>query len=295
MDSRINHLRMIVGIIAILVILYSACTTLVREGQAVLLINLGKSSGVLMEPGLHMKWPWPLENAVSIDLRRRSVQTKNTEMLTKDKKNVVLLSYIIWSVEEPLRFYQAIGELEAADDKLDGLVTNAKIGVLGKYELSALASTDPATIKIAQIEQELLTLTKDIASEKYGITIHSIGFSRLSLPKENIKSVFKQMRAERKKFAVEFQVDGERKAGKIRSDTDLEVSQIEAQTAQEVAQIRGDAEAEAARIYAAAHSKDPNLYKFIRSLETIDEVIGARTTIILRTDSEPFQLLADPQ
>ena len=167
--------------------------------------------------------------------------------------------------------------------------------MLGKYELSALASTDPATIKIAEIEEELLMLTKDIASDKYGVAIHSIGFSRLSLPKENIKSVFKQMRAERKKFAVEFQVDGERKAGKIRSDTDLEVSKIEAETAKEVAQIRGDAEAEAARIYAAAHSKDPELYKFIRSLETIDEVIGARTTIILRTDSEPFQLLADPK
>ena len=295
MDPRINRLRMSVGIIAILAIIYAACTTVVRDGQAVLVINLGKSSSVLVDSGLHWKFPWPIEKTVEIDMRRRTMQTQHTEMLTKDKKNVVLLSHVIWSVNDPLRFYQAIGSIDSADDKLSGLVTNAKIGVLGKYDLSALASTDPETIKIEEIEKELLVLTQDIALEKYGIDIQSIGFSRLSLPKENIKSVFKQMRAERKKYAVEFQVDGEKEAGKIRSDTDLTVSQKQAETIKEVAKIRGDAEAKAARIYAAAHSKDPELYKFIRSLETIDEVIGARSTIILRTDSEPFQLLADPK
>jgi len=294
-DPRINRLRMSVGIIAVLAIIYAACATVVRAGEAALVINLGKSSRVLTEPGLHWKLPWPIDKKVVIDMRKRAMQTQHTEMLTKEGKNVVLLSYVVWSVENPLHFYQAVGEIENADDMLNGLVINAKMGVLGKYDLSALASTDPATIKIAEIEQELLELTKGLASEKYGIKIHNIGFSRLSLPEENIKAVFKQMRAERRKYAVQFQVDGEKTAGKIRADTDLKVSQIEAETTEEVARIKGDAEAEAARIYSAAHSKDPELYEFVRSLETIDEVIGARSTIILRTDAEPFQLLVNPK
>ena len=294
-DHRINQLRMFVGAIAIFSILYAACATLVKEGEALLVINLGQSSRVLEDPGLHWKIPWPIERTARIDMRRRSLQTKHTEMLTRDKKNVVLLSYVVWSVEDPLRFYQAIEDMDLADDKINGLVTNAKIGVLGKHDLSALASTDPATIKIEEIEKELLDLTQEVASQKYGIEIHSIGFSRLSLPKENIKAVFKQMRAERRQYAVEFQADGEKKAGHIRSETDLRVSEIRARTTEEVATIRGQAEADAARIYAKAHSKDPDFYRFIRSLETIDEVIGARSTIILRTDSEPFKLLANPE
>jgi modulator of FtsH protease HflC len=294
-DPRINRLRMITGIVAMLAIVYAACTTIVRSGEAVLVINFGKSSRVLMDSGLHWKLPWPLENTVAVDMRRRSMQTQHTEMLTKDKKNVVLLSYVVWSVAEPLRFYQSVGDVLNADEKLDGLVTNAKIGVLGKYELSALASTDPSTIQIAAIEKELLAQTQSVSLEKYGITIHKIGFSRLSLPKENIKSVFKQMRAERKKYAVEFQVQGEKEAGKIRSDTDFKVSEIRAETTKKVATIKGDAEARAASIYAAAHSQDAELYQFVRSLDTLDEIIGARSTIILRTDSEPFRLLANPK
>lgn len=228
-------------------------------------------------------------------MRSRIFETQHTEMLTKDKKNVVLLSFVLWKVQDPLKFYQAIGGITQADEKINGLVTNAKIGVLGKYELSALASTDPQTLKVDQIEKELREATQEIAQREYGITIEHIGLSRLSLPKENIKSVFQQMRAERKKFAVQFRSEGDKEAGKIRSQTDLEVAEIQAQSTEEVAKIKGEAEAEAAKIYANAHSKDPNLYRFIRSLETMDEVIGARSSIILRTDAEPFNLLVEEQ
>lgn len=294
-NNNINVLRMFVGFTAIVVMIYSACSVIVQETEDVLIVRLGKPARVLTEAGLHFQLPWPIEKPIAIDMRKRSFETQHTEMLTKDKKNVVLLSFVLWSVEDPLLFYQAIGSVASADQKLNSLVTNAKIGVLGKYELSALASTNPEDLKVTQIEEELLSSTKEIASQKYGISIHHIGLSRLSLPKENIKSVFQQMRAERKKYAVQFRSEGEKEAGRIRSETDLKVAEITALSNEEVAKIRGEAEAEAARIYSEAHSKDPELYRFIRSLETMDQVIGARSSIILRTDSEPFELLATPK
>lgn len=284
---------MIVGAVAIFVMLYSSCTVIVKETQSVLVVRLGKPARVLERSGLHFRLPFPLEEPVAIDMRTRTFETQHTEMLTKDKKNVVLLSFVLWRVKEPLKFYQAIGGIAQADQKINGLVTNAKIGVLGKYELSALASTDIQQLKVDQIEKDLLEATQEIAQKEYGIQIEHIGLSRLSLPKENIKSVFQQMRAERKKFAVQFRSEGDKEAGKIRSQTDLEVAEIQAQSTEEVAKIKGEAEAEAARIYASAHAKDPNLYRFIRSLETMDQVIGARSSIILRTDAEPFNLLVE--
>ena len=89
-----------------------------------------------------------------------------------------------------MRFYQSVGSVSSAEEKLDGLVTNAKIGILGQYDLSALASTNPETLKVAEIESELLSQVAPLAEEKYGVQIHVIGFSRLSLPKANVSSVF---------------------------------------------------------------------------------------------------------
>ena len=50
-----------------------------------------------------------------------------------------------------------------------------------------LVSTKAEELQIDVIEQELLERCTTIAYEKYGIELHAIGLSRLSLPKQNIK------------------------------------------------------------------------------------------------------------
>lgn len=292
-ENTHRKLRITVAIVAIIAMVYASVTTIVFTQYASIVLRLGKPDRVLAEPGLHFRLPWPMEQITQVDMRKKLFQTQHTEMLTKDKKNVILVSFVIWKVQEPLLFFQSIGNIEQADGKLNGLITNATIGVLGKYDLSALASTDASLLQVQEIEAELLEQTKELAQTQYGIQLEHIGFSRLSLPKENIGAVFQQMRAERKKYAVEFRAKGEQEAGKIRSDTDLEISEITAKTTEEVAKIRGQAEAEAAEIYANAHKQDPELYDFIRSLETLDKVIGNKSTVILRTDAEPFDILVD--
>ncbi len=287
------RLRIVMVCLALLAIGYRATTTVVQQGSATIVVRLGDPVRVLEEPGMYFKGPWPFELVEKIDVRRRTFETQHTEMLTKDKKNVVLVSFVIWSVADPLKFFQSIGTIDGADEKLNGLVTNAKIGVLGRYDLSSLASTDPEALQTTLIEEELLQQTTHLALQQYGVEIQHIGFSRHSLPKENISAVFQQMRAERKKFAVEFRAQGEEVSTGIRSTTDTEVAMIQARMTEEVAKIRGEAEAESARIYAEAHSKDPDLYRFIRSLETLDEVIGPKSTLILRTDAAPFDVLVE--
>jgi membrane protease subunit HflC len=200
---------------------------------------------------------------------------------------------VVWRVAEPLRFYQSLGSVEGADAKLDGLVTNAKISVLGGYDLSSLVSTDPEDLQVEEIEARILAEVADKAADKYGVTIEEVGFQRLSLPEGNTRYVFEQMRAERKQYAARFRAEGEREAAKIRADTDLEVAQIRAEANEEAARIRGEAEAEAARIYAEAHSLDPEFYRFKRSLESMEKLLGKQSTVVLRTDAAPFDVLED--
>jgi membrane protease subunit HflC len=103
--------------------------------------------------------------------------------------------------------------------------------------------------------------------------------------------VFDQMRAERRQFAAKFDAEGEREASAIRSEADLEAARIRAKAAEEQARIRGKAAAEVAKTYGDAHRLDPELYRFTRSLESIDKLVTGNTSLILRTDSEPFSLL----
>ncbi len=283
--------RKIVGVCAVLIVLLSSSMVLVRERHTALVTRFGELKTVVEEPGLHWKLPWPIDEAHVIDQRSRVFNTRHSEMLTRDRRNVILLSYTLWKVADPLRFYQAVGTIEDADEKLNGLVTDAKTGVLGNYDMSAFVSTNPDELKTSQIEADVLASAKVTALEKYGIELEEFGFKRVSLPEENIPAVFAQMRAERQQHAARFRAEGERDAKVIREDTDVEVAKILAEASEQEKRIRGEAESEAARIYAESHAIDPDLYRFLRYLDSLEVTLGEGAEIILRTDREPFHLL----
>ncbi len=283
--------RMVVGVLAVLVIALSSTAFTVREEHTALVTRFGKLVETVEEPGLHWKLPWPIDRAIDVDGRTRLFNTRHSETLTGDKKNVILLSYAVWRVADPELFYKAVGTIEEADRKLDGVVTNAKIGVLGRYDLAALVSTTPEDLKGDQIEAEILAAVDEAAREKYGIEIRKVGFKRLSLPEENIEAVFGQMRAERRKVADGLRAQGESEAAKVRSETDVETAEIKAEAREEAARLRGEAEAEAASIYAAAHGAEPGLFAFLRKLESLEAILGPDAAVILRTDQAPFDVL----
>jgi membrane protease subunit HflC len=284
-------LRASVGTLALGAIVFYATAVIVREGEAALVTRFGRPLRVAAEPGLHWKLPWPIDQALVLDMRRRVYETGHTEMLTRDKKNIIARTFVVWRIGDPLAFTQAIGASGGAETRLDGLLTNAAIGTLGSHDLSALVSTTPGDLQVDRIESELLASTAPVALESYGVRIEQIRLERISLPEENVKAVFEQMRAERNQFAAKFQAEGEREASAIRAEADLEAARIRAKGEEEEARIRGQSAADVAKTYADAHRVNPDLYRFTRSLESLDKLVTGNTTLILRTDSEPFSLL----
>jgi modulator of FtsH protease HflC len=286
-----RRLRAVVGSLALVSIFAYATGVVVREGQAVLITRFGRPLRTATSPGLHWKLPWPIDQALSLDMRRRVYETGHTEMLTRDKKNIIARTFVVWRIGDPLAFSEAIGTQGGAEEKLDGLLTNAAIGTLGEHDLSALVSTNPGDLQVDQIESQFLQATAPVALRNYGVTIEQVRLERISLPEENVAAVFAQMRAERRQFAAKFSAEGDKEASRITSETQLEAAKIRAKGAEEQARIRGKAAAEVAKTYADANRVDPQLYQFTRSLESLNKVIGSNTSLILRTDSEPFSLL----
>ena len=288
-------LRAVVGTLALAAIFFSATAVVVKEGQAVLITRFGRPLRAATQAGLHWKLPWPIDSQISLDMRRRVYETGQTEMLTRDKKNIIARTFVVWRIGDPLTFTQAIGNEGAAEGKLDGLMTNAAIGTLGGHDLSALVSTNPSDLQVEQIESELLASTAPMALRNYGVAVEQIRLERLALPEENVTAVFQQMRAERRQFAAKFEAEGQREASKIRSEADLEAARIRAKSVEEQARILGESAAQVAKVYSDAHRTDPELYRFTRSLDSLDKLVTGSTSLILRTDSEPFSLLQNKE
>ena len=224
-------------------------------------------------------------------MRRRVYETGQAEMLTRDKKNIIARTFVVWRVGDALTFSQALGSEGSAEGKLDGLLTNAAIGTLGGHDLSALVSTTPSDLQVDQIESQLLASSAPVALHNYGVAIDQIRLERIALPEENVAAVFDQMRAERQQFAAKYEAEGQQEASKIRSQAQLDAAKITSEGTEEEARIRGESAAQVAKTYADAHRVDPELYRFTRSLDSLDKLVTGNTTLILRTDSEPFSML----
>ena len=235
-------LRGIVGILALAAIAFQASALVVGEGQAVMVTRFGRPLRAATQAGLHWKFPWPIDDASLLDMRRRLYETGQTEMLTRDRKNVIARTFVVWRIGDPLLFSQAVGVQNGADAKLDGLLTNAAIATLGGHDLSALVSTNPSDLQMDQIENELLAATAPMAMRSYGVTIEQIRLERLALPEENVTAVFDQMRAERRQFAAKYEAEGQQEASRIQSEAQLEAARIEAKAAEETARIRGESQ-----------------------------------------------------
>jgi membrane protease subunit HflC len=263
----------------------------VSEGQAAVVTRLGEPVREISEAGPYWKWPWPIEQVHFLDARLKVFNTPFTATFTRDKRGVILLTYVGWRIEKPLLFLQAAGSSEVAERKLDGMVTAAKNFQMGRYDLSALVSTQPGALKAGEIEQAILDDVRGPMLDKFGVRVEQVGFKRIAFPEENVPSVLANMRAERKAEADRLRAEGDREAQGIRDDALVKSEEMLREGRVRAGTIRGQAEKEAAEIYGQAHKLDPDFYAFWRSLEAVKKVLGGKSTLILRTDQGFFDVL----
>lgn len=270
------------------------CYVQVSEGTAVVVTRFGNPTRQLVEPGAYFKLPWPVEDARIVDLRQHVFNTPYTATLTHDRRNVVLSTFVVWNVADPLLFLQSAGSVEAVSAKIDGMVTAAKNTRMGGYDLSALVSTDSSQLQSERIEQQLLEDVRQDASEKFGIQIRQIGINRIAYESSNVAAVLAQMKAERESAAKQLRALGEKDANAIRDDAVVRSEEILRDGRLAAGEIRADAEQKVSEIYAQAHLRDPEFYRFWRSLEALKRSLGSDSTIILRTNEGFMDLLTDP-
>lgn len=263
----------------------------VEETETVIVTLFGKPTRTLLQAGPYLKWP--VESLLRFEKRLLVYDPRPSEFLTKDKKNLVVDSAVCWRIINPNHFLETVGDLSSAEMRLHDIVWATLAAGIGQVELSDLVSIVPGKVKIETLIREVLQTANQQAMGRLGIRIVDVQLKRLNFPEQNKQSVFTRMRAERERIAKEYRAQGEEMAIKIRAKADREKAVILSAAYREAEEIRGEADAKATRIYGRAYSKNPEFYRFLRTLESYRKVLDDKTTIILSSDSEFLKLLTD--
>ena len=138
---------------------------------------------------------------------------------------------------------------------------------------------------------EMLTAAR-INAKQLGIEVVDVRVKRIEFSDEVSESVFNRMRQERARTAAELRAEGAENAEQIRADADRQRTVILAEAYRDAEIVRGQGDAIAAETYANAFQKNPEFYRFYRSMEAYRNSIGAGNDIlVLDTDSEFFRYL----
>jgi membrane protease subunit HflC len=286
-------MKTLLALVAAAVVLAAIATSIVvvDETEHVVITQFGRPVAVISDAGLHAKLPAPIQRVTRVDKRILFSEQQPTELLTSDKKNVVVSTYLSWRIADPLKFLTSLRTREAAEARLAALVQSELGSTLGNLPFSSVVPAPKEGGGLEQVEQRVQKASHDAALRDFGIEVTSFGVTRLGYPAQNLQSVFERMRAERERIARGYRSEGKAAAQKIRAEADRERATALANADSEAARLKGEGEAEAARIYADAYRGHEDFYRFLRTLESYEKVLKDNTTLVLPADSPFLELL----
>jgi membrane protease subunit HflC len=285
-------LRALILTLVVIVLAFAAATSIVivDETEHAVITQFGRPTAVHSDAGLYFKLPAPIQRVTKFDKRVLFTEVRETELLTADKKNVLVAAYISWRIADPLTYLKALRNRDFAEARLTALVDSELGSALGDLPFSDLVPAASDGGGLAKLETSVHEACQRVATRDFGIDLVSLGVTRLNFPPQNLQSVFARMRAERARIARGYRSEGKAEAQKVRAKADRERTEIVAKAEADAARLRGEGEAEAARIYADAYGGHEDFYRFLRTLQSYEKVLGEKTTLVLPADS-PFLAL----
>jgi modulator of FtsH protease HflC len=280
----------LIAIISLVMIVYLV-TFQVRETESGFVTRFGKPVREVTKPGLYSKWPTPIEQVHKFDSRMRVLEAAQlAETTTRGNVPIIVNTYIVWRVAEPLKFLNAVKTESNAENKLRNHINDTQNRVIGQHSFGEFVNSDPAKIQFDKIQEEMLADLKGPVLAEYGIEIKTLGIKQLKVSEDVTKQVFERMKAERQGRTDAITSEGIAIATQIRADANKKRDILLDAAEGRAKEIRGQGDADAARYYQMLDA-DTKLAIFLRNLEALKETLKDRATIVIPTGAEPFNLL----
>ena len=277
---------LIAAFVAFLVL--SSTVFVVDQRKYAIVFALGQIKEVVREPGLHFKLPPPFQNVVYLDNRIMTIETPDAErFITAEKMNILVDSFVKWRIgraeSQPKLYYVTFGGDEnRARDRMSQIVKAALNEEITKRTVGEVISGQRGKV------MEAIRAKVVAESAQIGVEIIDVRLKRVEYVEQINNSVYERMKAERMRVANELRSTGSADSEKIRADADRQRAVILAEAYRDAEEIRGEGDAKASAIYADAFGKNPEFYKFYRSLEAYRATFKNHGDVMVMDSSSDF-------
>ena len=284
-DSAIPKklLGFFVAVVLIIIMLNSIFFT-VQEDRQVVVTRLGKPVRVEREAGLSYRIPF-IDQLTFFDRRLLEYDSNPTEIITQDKKTLVVDNFSRWRIIDPLMFLRTVRDEVGAQARLDDIIYSELRLELGRKDLIDIVANERAKL------MGRVTGASDAKARQYGIEIVDVRLKRTDLPDQNLQAIYGRMQAERQRIAKQYRSQGKERAQVIRAETNRERDVLLADAYEKEQNLKGIGDARSIDINAKAFSQDPDFYAFLKSLQAYRNSLKEKTTLILPAESEFLQYL----
>jgi len=283
----------LVGIlIAVILLVVYNFTFFVDQREKAILLAFGKIDKTGYAPGIQFKLPFPFNEVKKLDGRILTIDQRPVRFLTKEKKHMVVDSFVKWRIVDEAKYFIATsGGREAnAASLIYRMVDDGLRNEFAKRTVQEVIAEDRTKI------MSLLTSNIDTKAVDLGIDIIDVRIKRIDFPEKISQNVYERMRTERERLAREHRSKGEEAATRIRADADAQSRVLVAEAYRDSESTRGEGDALSAEIYAKAYNRDRDFYRFYRSMEAYKKTFANKGDVmLLQPDSEFFKYFKNAQ
>lgn len=276
----------VIAIVVAIGILAYTTIFFVDEREKAIKLQFGKIVETGYTPGFHFKLPYPFNEIKKLDGRILTIDQRPVRFLTKEKKYMVVDSFVKWRIIDEINYYTATsgGREQNAASLIYRMVDDGLRNEFAKRTVQEVIAEDRTQI------MGLLTSNIDEKAKSLGIDIVDVRIKRIDFPEKISQNVYARMRTERERLARETRSKGEEAATRIRADADAQSRVLVAEAYRDSESIRGEGDALSAEIYAKAYNRDRDFYRFYRSMEAYKKTFANNSDVLLlEPDSEFFK------
>lgn len=289
-----NRSLLMIALAVVIALVALDSFVIVKETEKAVVKQFGAIVRTDMAPGIHMKTPF-IQNVIKADGRVLVYSVPTQRIQTSEKKFMDLNYFIVWRIADIQRYLTTFGGgsqnptlvRQDAEGRFASLVANQL-----RDEFSLRTVQEAISGERALVMGEVARNVNGRTLEEFGVEIIDIRIKQLDWQTDVRESVFARMRSERSRDASEHRARGREEAEKIRAEADRARTVLLAEAYRDAQRIRGEGDAEAAAIYARAYNRDPEFFRFYRSLQAYRETLSSeKDLLVLEPDSDFFRYL----
>ncbi|WP_458412251.1 FtsH protease activity modulator HflK [Schinkia sp. CFF1] len=285
-------------ILALAIVGFTSWYTVDESEQAVIM-TFGKVDKGIIEPGLHFKMPWPVQEVRKLSKETFSMQfgyrekngevveefPEDTKMITGDE-NIVLADLVVqWKITDPGKF---LFSAENPENILYNATSASLRGVIGSSKIDDVLTSGKAEIE-ANVRDMLTDLVK---SYDMGISILAVKLQDVELPNEDVRKAFTQVTDAREMMNTKINEANKylnKRKQEAEGEKDATISQAEGDRTARIEKAKGDV-----AVFNALYNeykKQPDITRKRLVLETLDQVLPNADVYIMNDDGGTVKYL----